>query len=369
MKNKLFATIIILCTIFLAGCRNQKSNTDEEKPTVALSLASVTEYARMLEKSVLADNPNPNIFENAFDTVAIKAKIAKNTIAASALDLDYGKFIFDGNLNYGLRAVDAVENGGDFRLDTCYQDENGYHAIFRIYDTIGGVEFDDFLIGMSGKGELKIQDCFIYNLSCWLTDKMESEIVYNAMRNMNESDSSTNLMGKIVLLNEMHDYQGLLQLLKENKSLAAQYPAYNMYYLIAIKNISKDYVSDLMWLKETGIDERFLLVHQMSYYANKAMMDSWLETIDKLMNHTGEDPIFWVLTGKILTDTGDYKTALGALNNARIGLGNYLWDIWIYELRCYKALKDDAAFDACLAAGEKLFGMNQKELKELRTNL
>ena len=267
-------------------------------------MKAVKEYAQMLEESVLQEKPTAEIFDCAFDTVAIKRKIAKNSIAASAMDLDYGKEIFEGNLNYGARAVAVVENGGDFRLDTCYGDGKLFHAVFRIYDTLGSVEFDDFTIGQNAAGELKIQDCFIYNLSCWLTEKMESEIVYNAMRNMESLDSTANLMGQVILLHNIGDFSAMLKLLKENPGLAKTYPAYNMYYLIGLRNVSEQYISDLEWLEQQQADKRFFLTHAMSYYANTREIENLFDIMNQLMSHTGDDPIYWVLFGKSLAEAG-----------------------------------------------------------------
>lgn len=328
-------------------------------------MKAVKEYAQMLEQSVLQERPTVEIFGNAFDTVAIKAKIAGNSIAASALDLDYGKDIFEGNLNYGDRAVAVVESGGDFRLDTCYQEDGQFHAVFRIYDTLGGVEFDDFTIGQNAAGELKIQDCFIYNLSCWLSEKMESEIVYNAMRNMESLDSAANLMGRVILLHNIGDFSAMLRLLKENPDLAETYPAFNMYYLIGLRHASKNYIADLEWLAERGADKRFLLVHAMSYYASTGQCEKSFETMSQLMSDTGDDPIYWVLFGKSLSEAGQFADALNALQNAKVGLGHTLWDIWICELNCYRGLADEDAFRACLATGKELFGLSDEELTQL----
>ncbi len=365
MNRFIKLTISILSIALFTGCHPKGQKVEEENGPTEVTLKAVKEYAQMLEESVLQEKPTAEIFDCAFDTVAIKKKIAKNSIAASAMDLDYGKEIFEGNLNYGARAVAVVENGGDFRLDTCYGDGKLFHAVFRIYDTLGSVEFDDFTIGQNAAGELKIQDCFIYNLSCWLTEKMESEIVYNAMRNMESLDSTANLMGQVILLHNIGDFSAMLKLLKENPGLAKTYPAYNMYYLIGLRNVSEQYISDLEWLEQQQADKRFFLTHAMSYYASTREIENLFDIMNQLMSHTGDDPIYWVLFGKSLTEAGQYADALNALQNAKIGLGKTLWDIWICELKCYRGLADEDAFNKCLATGKELFGMSDEELAML----
>lgn len=365
MKSRLtiFAIFLLAASLIVSCGKKNQPTTDQDPNAQTLTLDKATEFAKMLEKSILADNPNPDIFNKAFDEAHLREVLSKNSIVSSALDLDYGQQIFEGNLNYGSRAIDAVENGGDFRLDTCYEKAGEFHAVFRIYDTLGYLQFDDFTIGTDAQGDCVIKDEFSYNLSCLLSTKMMSEICYNAMRNIEQMDSAALLIQEINDLSNQEKYAKVLQLLKENRALAQQYPAYNMYYIMAIDHVSNDYMADLEWIKENGVDERFLLVHTINHLVELGAAEDAFQFMSKLMDYTNDDPIYWVVFGKTLTHNGKYVDALSAFHNAKLALP-YIWDIWNSELKCYYGLKDQKTFTSCLQAGKQLYGMTDEELAE-----
>ena len=363
-KNITIALLLFSALLLFVGCGKKNVSTDTHPDNASLTLQKVTQFARVLEKSILSETPNPDIFNSAFDQTHLRKVLSENSIVSSALDLDYGQQIFEGNLNYGFRACAVVESGGDFRLDTCYEKAGQFHAVFRIYDTLGYLQFDDFTIGANAKGECVIKDEFSYNLSCLLSTKMISEIKYNALRNIEQPDSSSLMIQKVVELSKTGGYAEILRILKSNPTLAQEYPAYNMYYIMAIDHVSTQYMADLEWMKNTGVDERFLLVHAINHLVSIGEADEAFKTMNRLMDYTSDDPIYWVVFGKTLTNNKKYEDALSAFQNAKLALP-YIWDIWFNELRCYYALGKAETFASCLDAGKQLYGMKEEELQAL----
>ena len=249
----------MIFSILCCGCHQKKSDNEVHQPPTSetLSLESVATFARMLEQSVNNDSPAPDMINNAFDKTAFREKLSRDSEVASALDLNFGQEIFNGNLNYGDRVAGTINGGGDFRFDTCYQAGKEFHVVFRLYDTLGETHFDDYTVALRNN-ELKIVEGFSFDYGCKLTTKIASEIMYNALKTMGKLDASAQTMEKIVELNKAGKYGEMMTILQAHQELALHYPAYNLYYLIAIRHASSNYIADLHKLRQTGVNERFI---------------------------------------------------------------------------------------------------------------
>lgn len=363
---KRILTILLIFSILCCGCHQKKSDNEvHQAPTSeTLSLESVATFARMLEQSVNNDSPAPDMINNAFDKAAFREKLSRDSEVASALDLNFGQEILDGNLNYGDRVASMIDGGGDFRFDTCYQAGKEFHVVFRLYDTLGETHFDDYTVALRNN-ELKIVEGFSFDYGCKLTTKIASEIMYNALKTMGQLDASAQTMEKIVELNKAGKYGEMMTILQAHQELALHYPAYNLYYLIAIRNASSNYIADLHKLRQTGVNERFILAHELSYYSGTNDFKAITNTIDSLIKFTGDDPVFCIQAAKTLKNAKRYEDALQFYNVAKAGMP-YLWDIWKGELDCYRRLNDETKFNSCLEAGKQLYGLNDAELADIK---
>lgn len=355
-------TIILLCAIFatfaLAGCKDKQQEKTKTEMGAKEKMAAVETFkAKAMESLASGD---ANFLNNSVDTVTLKALVAKKT---SALEIGAGMEIFHGNCRYGDYLLSIDTTGGSVRFDTCYVKDNRYHLVLRTYDDRGTVMFDDLLLNFKN-GKVVIEDAFLYSISSLLSDKIASEVTLNAFMTIENPTEEARNMILVTALCQSGQYDKMWELMQEKKSGLQQFTDYYKFYPIGLYECSRNFVADLENMRNDGTDERFILFHKLCYFIGQADTDNAFLTITELINHTGDDPIFWVLYAQTLATAKNYKDALIAYNTAKQGMG-YIWDIWTGELACYKRLHDTATFQSCLSAGTELFGLTEEECKKI----
>ncbi len=355
-----YLAILFLIGLCLSSCKKQKATEETSADTLIINEQLAIEFAQKIEQSVL--NEVPDFFNEAFDKQHIKEVIsAQNSIVSSSFDMDFGREAFDNNFKYGDFAVNAVQDGGDFRFLKHYVKDGIHHVIFRIYDDFG-LKIDDFTLGVNSKNEIRIKDAYIYNMSSTFSNVVMHDLLYCTMMNT-EPDAAAQAITKAEKLLNEKKYAQLLSYLKEKKSLIKDFPYYNFFYINALNETSTHFVSDLEALRKDSLDERCILVHKLIYYMNVAKPAEVENTIQQLMDFTGEDPIYWVFYGKSLANAKKYNDALKAYSNAEQGMPT-IWDIWEGKLQCYYQLHDDENFKSCLAEANEKFGMSESEVRD-----
>ncbi|MBQ4355455.1 MAG: hypothetical protein II757_02225 [Bacteroidales bacterium] len=358
MKKTTIYILAVLLLGFAAGCkRDADKRSATQQMTAAEKISAVKKFAQQMTDTIMAGDPAP--LNDAIDTVALKQRV---TAIGAALEIGAGMEIFHGNSRYGDYLLDIVENGGDFRFDTCYLRGDTAHLVLRTYDEDGSIQFDDLQLGFRD-GQPVIQDAYIYSLAADLSRKIASETTINAFMTTDNPTEAAKNMVTVSALCKQGQYAQMWQLLNDQKSDLQQFTDYYRFYTIGMYECSKDFLTDLEQLRADGLDERFVLYHKLCYQIGEGQADGVYATILQLMNYTGDDPIYWLLYGKTLAVARRYNDALIAYNTAKQGM-DYIWDIWTGELECYAHLGDAATFHSCLSAGKHLYGMTDGELTD-----
>lgn len=358
-------TLIFTCLLCLAliGVSCKKKEQTEKKHTLTESemTSMVKDFIQKAEKSV--HDGKADFLNNAVDTVALKAAVEKKS---SALDIGAGMEIFYGNCSFGDYLCDIEESGGSFRFDTTYVKNGQHHVVLRTYDGNGNFQFEDLLMGFQN-GKAVIKDAFLYSITSCLSDKIASETILNVFMTIDSPTEDARNMITVTALCANGEYQQMWKLLNEQKNQLQQFTSFYKFYTIGLHACSTNFTSDLEALRNDGADERFILYHQLCHAIRIGDAEAAMQHISKLIDYTGDDPIYWVLYAKALTNAQQYKEALAAYNTAKQGM-DYIWDIWTGELTCYKRLRDTETFNNCLLAGKILYGLSDDEIADMGRN-
>lgn len=353
--NLIYLSIFLIIGLLSFSCK-KGGKSDSEK--VTLDSLHIKEFAQNIEKNVI--NGDTIFYVKAFDKKGLKLKLQENSIAFSSLDANFGQFYFD---NYFDRisdaAVEAVANGGDFKFVKYYKKGEEHHIIMRTYQDYT-VSFFDWIVGIVDN-EIKIKEGFIYNQSSTLSNDLIYYLHYHVMEITNPDGATPNLVKANGLLMAGKEREAL-KLLQKNKSQLKQYPTYWQIYIGALyESDNKNFIANLDALKKEGIDERTIYLHKLLYYSSNGNSKATEQIIGKMIDLTGDDPVYLFLYGKSLSIEEDFKNALICYQNLEKAMP-LLWDIWCEKLGCYYQLGDTEAFKKYALQGVSNFGMSESEL-------
>lgn len=355
-------TLILTCVLCLAlvgvSCKKKEQTEKKHTLTEAEMTKAVKDFIQQAEKSVR--DGKADFLNNAVDTVALKAAVEKK---GSALDLGAGMEIFHGNCAFGDYLCAIEESGGSFRFDTTYVKNGQHHVVLRTYDGNGNFQFEDLQIGFKN-GKALIQDAFLYSITSNLSDKIASESTLNVFMTIDNPTEDARNMIMATALCANGEYGKMWKLLNEQRANLQQFTSFYKFYTIGLHECSTDFAGDLEAL---GADMRFNLYHQLCHAIRTGNAEAAIQQISQLIDYTGDDPIYWVLYAKALTNSKQYQEALAAYNTAKQGM-DYIWDIWTGELTCYKRLRDTETFNNCLQAGKILYGLSDEEIADMGRN-
>lgn len=353
--NLIYLSIFLIIGLLSFSCK-KGGKSDSEK--VTLDSLHITEFAQNIEKNVI--NGDTIFYVKAFDKKGLKLKLQENSIAFSSLDANFGQFYFD---NYFDRisdaAVEAVANGGDFKFVKYYKKGEEHHIVMRTYQDYT-VSFFDWIVGIVDN-EIKIKEGFIYNQSSTLSNDLIYYLHYHVMEITNPDGATPNLVKANGLLMAGKEREAL-KLLQKNKSQLKQYPTYWQIYIGALyESDNKNFIANLDALKKEGIDDRTIYLHKLLYYSSNGNSKATEQIISKMIDLTGDDPVYLFLYGKSLSIEEDFKNALICYQNLEKAMP-LLWDIWCEKLGCYYQLGDTEAFKKYALQGVSNFGMSESEL-------
>ena len=360
--KKDFSLLCLIFLLFFTSCNRSPKTIEEDVDTVILTEESAIAFAVQMENSVAGFNSNAAFLNDAFDKKYIKKIISDHSIAYSALDTDFGQQFFNQSFNFGNEVLAAVENGGDFRFIRHYIENDEHHLIMHLYRDFS-LKIFDFVLD-TAENQIKIKDGFLYDLSNTYSNQVRYNVVYGVLQKTNPEGASSIFM-KINQLLKKKETKEVQKMLKENQILLQEYPAYLYYRIQNYFDLDpKNHVIFLEQLETEGIDTRTVLLHKMHYYSNAGKPELLSEVIDKLIDNTGDDPIYLLFYGKSCFLSGDYEKALYCYENAEKGMP-LIWDIWYGKLECYDKLKMEKEFRATLSLGKELYGMSDEELSHL----
>ncbi len=361
LKKGIFFSFLLL--FFFLGCKDKnKENKNLDKPI--LDSVSVSLFARQIQSSV--NEGTSDFYNTSFDKAYIKSVISRNSIVYSSLDSDFGRGYFENNFKTGDFSVSAIENGGDFRFVRYYQKNGEHHVIFRIYQDFGMI-INDFWVD-TVKGELKIKDGFIYNLSTSFSNQVLYNVLFEVMNKTNPEGTTKIILDANNLLKSGKSKEAKL-LLSESKELLKEYPYYWQLFIQSIYESDKpNFVSELEQLRADGFDERSIRLHKLLYYSNSGMVAEVENVVNQLIEETGDDPIYLLFFGKANFYAANYQDALFCYNEAEKGMP-MIWDLWYGKLECYAKLNDKTNFDNSLKLAQTVYNMNTQEInKFVETN-
>lgn len=358
-------TIKILCIactlLLLAGACKTKAPVEE---AIILDENSVSAFAMQIEQSVL--NGNPDTYNQAFDKAYLKSLIRDNSIVNSSLDADFGQQFFESNFHAGDEAIALVDNGGDFKFVRYYlnAEDSSHHIVFRTYNDFI-LNFFDYVVDTLG-GSLVIKDGFIYNSGNLFSDNIRENVLLNVLYKTNP-EGITSILSQIKNLSDQGKSSEALQLLNEHET---ELKDLSYYWQLYIANLYKtcpktQYIESINALKDRGLDQRTLLLHQLMFNLNEGRTEACEGTINQLIEFTGDDPIFLLIFGKTNFYAKNYETALGCYETANQYLPP-LWDLWYGQLECYHAMHNTEGFNQCLETAKQNYGMTEEELTKVR---
>lgn len=356
--------LIIICIlgITLCGCHNKSKQQDEDL-AVELTEESVQNFALRIENAIL--NGNPMVLNNAFAEDIIKDSVSQNSIVFSSLDTDFGQAFWKSNFRLGDYCATMVNEGGDFKFVRQYVKDGQHHIIFRTYCDYG-LRFDDFTV-CAGDTSLKIVDGFIYNLSTSFIHNLQYDMLYQILQKTDPEGVTKYLSDASALLDQGKSADAL-KMLNEHNDVLHEYPYYWQMLIRAQYEASpKTFIAELDKLAEQGFDERAILTHKLLYYANQGEVQATEEVINRLIEFTGDDPIYLLFYGRANFVSGYYQDALTCYQNAAQNLP-MLWDIWYGLLECYAQLNDKDNFGKTANIALENFGMTNAEITELIQN-
>lgn len=357
LKHLIFFSIVIL----LSSCKSKDNSTEV---SIILDEASVTAFAMQLEQSVV--NGNPDFFNNAFDKSYLKTLIRDNSIVNSSLDAEFGQIFFENNFHLGDEAVNSIENGGDFKFVRYYlnEEDSSHHIVLRSYNDFT-LNFYDCIVDTLG-GQAVIKDAFIYNTGCNFSDNIRENILLNVLYKTNP-EGITSMLSEIRSLNEKNKNKDAQELLTTHARALGDLNCYWQLYIANLYKIcpKKKFIDSLNTLESKGVDIRLILLHRLLFNLNEGLTVANNETINKLIDYTGDDPIYLLIFGKTNYYAKNYVDALNCYETASQYLPP-LWDLWYGKLECYHVLHDEESFNSCLTSGGNYYGMTEEELLNLK---
>ncbi|MCQ2272768.1 MAG: hypothetical protein MJZ72_08305 [Bacteroidales bacterium] len=362
--KKIYLLLLVLITCLLSCNRK---NDDHEISTIILDENSVTAFAEHIEQSLL--NGDPELLNKAFDRDYLKSIIRDNSIVNSSLDADFGQEYFDDNFHLGNELCQYIDNGGDVKFVRYYIDNenNAYHIVFRSYhDFI--LNFYDFQVDTL-QDEIVIKDGFVYNTACLFSDNIRENVLLNVLYRTNP-EGVTKVLGDLKMLTDEGKAKEAMIELKAHKEELKNLSVYWQFYIVNLFKTSDKYnfIEELDSLRNQGVDERMLLLHKLMFQLNEGRVEANESTINELINHTGDDPIYLLFFGKTLSNAHRYEEAATCYETASEYLPP-LWDLWHGTLECYHHLGEKEKFEECLAKGKDNYGMSDDELEEVKAQL
>ena len=349
---------LIICTVAVACGHKKQKETPED--IIVLNEQTVSAFAQKIENAVL--NDNPLMLNNAFDEATIRDSVSSNSIVMSSLDTDFGQAFWRDNFKIGNYCVTMVNQGGDFKFIRYYEKDGEHHIVFRTYCDYG-LRIDDYVVGVADS-VLKIKEGYIYNLSSTLTHQIEYDMLYRIMQRTDPEGAISHLTQASDLLDRGESKQAF-QLLNAHRAMLKEYPYYWQLYIRAMyETVPGKFIEGLEQLADEGFDERAILTHELLYYANHGDVKATEEVITRLIEFTGDDPIYLLFYGRANYMAGYYQDALTCYENAARNLP-LIWDIWYGLLECQAQLNDKEKFEQTAALAETNFGMSKAEIKEL----
>ncbi|MCQ2284385.1 MAG: hypothetical protein MJZ57_05740, partial [Bacteroidales bacterium] len=351
--------VLILGTLLLCSACHHKKNKTEESATITLNEESVTSFARNIVESIY--NGNADIFNKSIDKNHIKSILSENSIVYSGFDVEGGQKYFENCLRVGDIALQTVNDGGTFAFVKYYKKDNQHHIIFRTYNDFI-VNFADYIVD-TVKGALMIKDGFIYNTGSMLSKNVEYSMLYNLMLQTNP-ESDIQWLQKAETLTQAGQHAQSLSILKAHKDALKEYPLYYQLYIANLYKTSSNNFDQQLDILKDEIDARYLLLHKLLYYTNGGKPEKTEETINALIPHSGDDPIYLLMYAKSQMIAGNYQDALTCLQTATESMPPF-WDLWASELKCYSKLKDIPGYNDCLQRGKDAFGITDEEVKKM----
>lgn len=359
MNHKLILGILITCSLLLCSACKHKKESAQQQIHIELNEQTVTDFAKSIVESVY--NGNAELLNNAIDKEHIKSLISGNSIVYSGFDVEGGQKYFESCLRLGDIAVQTVNDGGVFDFVNYYKKDGKHHVIFRTYNDFI-INFSDYVVDTIG-GKIKIQDGFIYNTGSLLSKNVEYSMLYNLMLQTNP-ESDVQWLQKAENLTKMGSYAQSLSTLKEHKEALKEYPLYHQLYIADLyKTNAKNFDSQLDLIKDE-IDERYYLLHKLLYYTNEGNPLGAEQTINALIPHSGDDPIFLLMYAKAEMENGNYGNALTCLKSAENALPLF-WDFWACKMKCLAKTNDVAGYSECVQQGKEAFGLSDEEIKKM----
>lgn len=359
MKKLAYISLaIILSTLILCGCNNKKKQTQNET-LVELNEQSITEFAKKIEHGII--NGQANALNNVIDQENIKQLVRENSIVNSGFDVEGGQKYFERCLHIGEPLVEAINNGGDFSFTKYYVDNNEHHIVFRSYDNFI-INFYDFTVDTVA-GKLLIQDGFIYNTGCLISENIQGGMLYNLMLQTNP-DSDVKWLLQAETMTKNGEAAKALALLDEHKEMLKEYPSFYQLYIANLYRADQAHFDSRLSNLSNEIDVRHLLLHKLLYYVNEGKTSETENTINELITHTGDDPIFLFLYGYANQVSKQYKEALNCYETVDQSMP-LIWDLWQCEILCHKKLNDSEGLNKCLEKGKKAYGMSDDEIANL----
>ncbi|MBO4489171.1 MAG: hypothetical protein J5741_05890 [Bacteroidales bacterium] len=342
-------SLVILLALMTAACK-QKESSQEVKTAVELNEQAVLSFAHTLVHRL--EMGDASALNDAMDKAHIKMLISDNSIVYSGFDVEGGQAYFEHALQLGDQVVRALDDGGDFAFVRYYLDDNGHHAVFRIYNNYIVDFYDCQLDTVDGK--IMVEDCYVYSLGANLSDNIKYNMLYNLLLQTNP-DSEAQWLREAEELTAAGKHLEAVKTLEQHQEQLKDYPLFYQLYIVNLyQHNPKTFIAKMEGLGDQ-MDPRHLLFHKLHYYYAQGDAAGAEETINSLILYTGDDPMYLFLQGQAYENAKQYDKAIQCYEFLNKSMPLF-WDLWQSELKCYKILGDTAAYRQCVKLGDQEFG-------------
>ncbi|MDR2868501.1 MAG: hypothetical protein LBV46_03055 [Bacteroidales bacterium] len=357
----------ILCCLavvflFFTACNGSRKSKKETPTPLVINESTAKVFGQQLERS--ANEGVADFYNESFDETHLKELIGENSIVKSSLDSDFGLSYFKSYMQFqGNQCNEVINNGGDYKCVKIYEKEGVYHLVFRKYIDLGNMEIFDYQLSIVDN-KIKIANGFLYNNSASLANDLLYTILYEVMKKTNPEGETAVFVQIRQLLDAKKTKEALL-LLNQEKQRLSSYPYYIDLYIRALFEVApKDFLVNIAKMESDNmIDKRTALLHTLLFCSNQGLVNQCQETIEALINFSGDDPIYLLFFAHAQYEAKSYQDAIACYHLAAENLP-YLWDIWYGELSCYDKLHDTDNFFNTLEKSKTSFNFTDDEVKD-----
>ncbi len=319
MTVKGMKRIFVILVANLVVCIHIYSST--ESGGIKLDNQSLAQFADYIEQSI--SNGDPSFFNNSFDAESFIEKIlVKSSYSPTVRNFNEG--FSEGmtkNLDFGTLIVNEIANGGSYEFLKVFYRDNKPRLLFRLF-TANGINYHELEVDVIDN-EIKITDAYIYLTGESLSESMRR--MYLSFLYVSNTDNqylpcNQEKYKSVIQLEEIREFMAEGKFKKAKKKwdkIPAHIQQEKAFQLINIQITSM--IDNNAYLEAIGTyeklfpDDASLYLISIDGFVLRNEYTKAIESINKLDNLIGNDPLLNLLRGNMYFEIGDTETANAVL--------------------------------------------------------